>query len=200
MSLTASEECSTSGASLDTPPSAPAPNAGSVISTGVVRTAGDVMDLERTLKFIAAEEGCRLQAYRDSLGIWTIGYGFNLISHGHTPEEAAAVRWTQAEADTALRDEVTYCHLSILKRWPWASSLNDVRLAVLIGMAFQLGVDGLAKFKRTLAAFEGGRWDDAGQYMAESLWAKQCPARASRAIRITVSGEWPKKVNGVQVA
>jgi lysozyme len=41
-------------------------------------------------------EGLRLKAYRDSGGVWTIGYG-------HTgPEVHAGLVWTQAEADAGL--------------------------------------------------------------------------------------------------
>lgn len=41
-------------------------------------------------------EGCRLEAYRDQGGVWTIGYG-------HTgPDVVQGLRWTQAQADAQL--------------------------------------------------------------------------------------------------
>ena len=41
-------------------------------------------------------ESCRLTAYQDVKGVWTIGYG-------HTgPEVVAGLVWTQDQADTAL--------------------------------------------------------------------------------------------------
>jgi lysozyme len=41
-------------------------------------------------------ESCRLTAYQDVKGVWTIGYG-------HTgPEVVAGLVWTQNQADTAL--------------------------------------------------------------------------------------------------
>lgn len=40
-------------------------------------------------------EGCRLTAYQDSVGIWTIGYG-------HTQGVQQGQVWTQAQADSAV--------------------------------------------------------------------------------------------------
>jgi lysozyme len=111
--------------------------------------------------------------------------------------EASALTWTQQQADNQLALDVSKATRAIPM---WALSLDDVRQAVLVSMTFQLGAAGVAKFKRTLAAIRAGEYDKAGQYMAESLWAKQTPARASRAIKMMVTGEWPAKVNGVQVA
>lgn len=156
-----------------------------------------VMDPVRTQLYIKAEEGTKLVAYKDSLGIWTIGTGHNLIAHGYSPANAAKVVWSQAQADTALREDIQEV---VSQLWPWALALDDVRCAVLVSMAFQLGVPGLAKFKRTLKAIQAGNYNDAALFMAESLWAKQTPARAKRAIMMMISGEWPAQVNGVKIA
>jgi lysozyme len=44
-------------------------------------------------------EQCRLTAYQDAVGVWTIGWG-------HTgPEVCAGLVWTQAQADTALSND-----------------------------------------------------------------------------------------------
>lgn len=52
------------------------------------------------LALIKGEEGCRLTAYQDSRGIWTIGWG-------HTgPEVVAGLVWTQAQADAQLAADV----------------------------------------------------------------------------------------------
>lgn len=46
---------------------------------------------------LAAREGCRLRAYRDSVGTWTIGYGHT--STAGPPSVTEGLRLTQAEAD-----------------------------------------------------------------------------------------------------
>ena len=47
-------------------------------------------------------------------------------------------------------------------------------------MAFQLGIDGLLKFKNTLNLIEAGDYETASKEMLNSLWAKQTPERAKR--------------------
>lgn len=56
------------------------------------------------LALIRSFEGCRLHAYRDSAGYWTIGWG-----HLLTKDRAAdlgALTWTQAAADATLHDDL----------------------------------------------------------------------------------------------
>ncbi|MGU3468800.1 lysozyme [Methylobacterium sp. C33D] len=49
---------------------------------------------------LAAREGCRLRAYRDSVGVWTIGRGH--ISAAGPPTVTDGMTLTQAEADMLL--------------------------------------------------------------------------------------------------
>ncbi len=59
--------------------------------------------------------------------------------------------------------------------------LTDARKAVLVNMAFQLGIDGLAHFPNTLRAIQEGRWADAAEAMLTSKVATvQAPARWAR--------------------
>ena len=62
-------------------------------------------------------------------------------------------------------------------------------LSVLISMAYQLGVDGLAEFKNMLAAIKDERWQEAETHALDSLWAKQTPARAKRHARVLATGK-----------
>ena len=50
------------------------------------------------LSLIKRFEGCRLTAYQDSIGIWTIGYG-------HTSGVAKGQTITQIQADRYLKAE-----------------------------------------------------------------------------------------------
>lgn len=45
-------------------------------------------------------EGCRLEAYQDQGGVWTIGYG-------HTgPDVHEGLTWTQEQADEAQKKDL----------------------------------------------------------------------------------------------
>jgi lysozyme len=61
---------------------------------------------------------------------------------------------------------------------------------VLVGMAFQMGTEGLLKFKNTLAMVQAGDYESAAKGMLQSLWARQTPERAARMAKQMRTGEW----------
>ena len=58
---------------------------------------------------------------------------------------------------------------------------------VLLDMAYNLGVNGLLKFSRTLRAIERGQWVEAGEEMKDSKWFEQVGSRAAEHV-VTISG------------
>ena len=135
------------------------------------------------LQQLCREEGCVPHAYQDRLGFWTIGVG-RLIDErkggGLSPEEI----------DYLLRNDVERVTRQVMAALPWASGISEPRQAVLIGMAYQMGLAGLLGFRQTLAAVEGGRYAAAGGMMLQSLWAQQTPERALRMAKQMGSDEW----------
>ena len=135
------------------------------------------------LQQLRREEGSIPHAYRDHLGYWTIGVG-RLIDErkggGLSPEEV----------DLLLANDVERVTREVRAALPWFTSLNEPRQAVLIGMAFQMGVAGLLSFKQTLSAIRDERYAHAGGLMLQSLWAQQTPERAKRMAYQMGSGEW----------
>jgi lysozyme len=129
------------------------------------------------------DEGVVNHAYADSLGFLTIGVG-RLIDKrrggGLSPEEV----------EFLLTNDITVMSAAVLKTLPWSSKLSEPRLAVLINMAFQLGIGGLLEFKRTLGSIEDGQYSEASMEMLDSLWAQQTPERAKRLAKQMLTGEW----------
>ncbi len=121
---------------------------------------------------IERDEGCKLTAYKDTLGIWTIGVG-----HAHV--EPGTV-WTQAQADDQLgKDIAAVCH-GLDEDLPWWRSLDDARQDVLVNMAFNMGVNGLLTFRQALASIQVGDYARGAQAMLASRWAGQVGDRAKR--------------------
>lgn len=132
---------------------------------------------------IKRHEGLVLHAYKDSLGYLTIGYG-RLI------DKAKNGGISEAEAEYLLQNDVSAV-LSVLNRnIPFFDSLSIPRQAVLMNMAFQMGITGLMKFKRTLSLIEMGDYDGAADNMLKSLWAKQTPNRAAEMAEQMRTGQW----------
>jgi lysozyme len=140
---------------------------------------------------LLAHEGLRLQVYDDAtgrpivagsrvIGNPTIGVGTLLSSPGGI---------TEAEAEYLLRNRVNAAIAGVKHLVPDMRAANDARFDVLVEMAFQMGVDGLAKFTNTLRAVREKRWDDAADGMLASLWAKQTPGRAKTLSQIMRSGK-----------
>lgn len=132
------------------------------------------------------EEGRRRAAYQDHLGYWTIGVG-RLI------DERKGGGLSDAEIDLLLANDIAAKSRAVATALPWSTALSAPRQAVLVQMAFQMGLDGLLGFKNTLAAVQRGDYDAASRGMLESRWATQTPARAYRLAEQMRSGVWVMK-------
>ena len=138
------------------------------------------MDLRTQL---IRDEGKVRHAYQDSLGFFTIGCG-RLI------DARRGGGLSDSEIDLLLANDIGEKSTQVLEALPWASELSEPRLAVLINMAFQLGIHGLLGFPSMLGAMRTGDYGLAALHMIDSLWAKQTPARANRMAVQMESGEW----------
>lgn len=139
--------------------------------------------MSRLRQQLRAEEGVVPHAYQDHLGFWTIGVG-RLI------DKRKGGRLRDDEIDLLLDNDIAEKTAEVRAALPWFDRLNEARQAVLIGMAFQMGTEGLLKFQQTLAAIRDERYAHAANLMLQSLWAKQTPARARRMARQMETGEW----------
>lgn len=129
------------------------------------------------------DEGQVLHAYTDSLGYWTIGTGRLIDARrggGITP----------FESDFLLANDIERKRQQLYQALPWTATLEPIRRAVLLNMAFNLGVDGLLQFRQTLALVRAGNFGAAADEMLHSEWAQQVGDRALRLAKQMESGEW----------
>ncbi|MEH0867174.1 glycoside hydrolase family protein [Phytobacter diazotrophicus] len=113
--------------------------------------------------------------YKDSLGKLTIGCG-HLVLKNETFSDGI----TEKEADILLsRDlanvilEVQSLELNVPDDW------NDF----MIIMTFQLGINGVKKFKRMINALQVKNFREAIVQAKDSLWYRQTPNRVDDMIR-----------------
>jgi lysozyme len=128
-------------------------------------------------------------AYRCPAGALTIGYGHNLDANP-VPGIAASSQLTDDQADRLLSIDVQRYAEQLDLKLPWAKDLDAPRYAVLLNMAFNMGLSGLLGFKNTLGMIKAGQYASAGAGMLESKWAKQVKGRAVELSRQMTTGKW----------
>lgn len=148
---------------------------------------------------LQVHEGLRLTEYQDTTGNRTIGYGWNLdakpLPQGVGIKDANG-KWiisedeAQSLLDTSMIDHWNELTVAL----PWVQSLNPWRKAVLLDMAFNMGIPTLKTFKNTLNSILLQNYDDASQRMLQSNWAKQVKRRADVLSEIMRLGFMPATV------
>lgn len=111
-------------------------------------------------------------------GKLTIGVGRNLDDVGLTEGECLALNMNDIEKTASQMQRNFY----------WFQKLNTPRRVVAFSMGFNLGIEGLSKFKQMIKCIESGDYASASKHMLDSLWAKQVGDRAKRLADIMKTG------------
>lgn len=85
---------------------------------------------QRGLDLIKRYEGYRAMAYKDSAGVWTIGYG-------HTRTAEPGMQITEDQAESLLRDDLTTAEAAVSDLV--TARLNQNQFDALVSFAFNLG-------------------------------------------------------------
>lgn len=129
------------------------------------------------MNLLREHEGFRQFPYRCTVGRLTIGYGRNLDARGIDA----------GEAEILLKNDVLAAATQLSNQDFWGL-LNEVRQAVLIDMAVNLGVGGLLKFKKMCDALLQLDYERAADEMLASKWATQVGKRAQELAEAMKSG------------
>lgn len=142
---------------------------------------------QKGIELIKKFEGCKLTAYRDSVGVWTIGFG-------HTKDVKADMVITAEQAEQFLKDDVVYFENGVNKLLKTLKApVTQNQFDALISFAFNLGLGNLRK--STLAkklyvmqqndrdsvqavADEFPRWNKAGGQVLTGLTRRRNAERA----------------------
>lgn len=157
------------------------------------------MITEQLLLQLMRHEGFRKYVYKCPAGKDTIGYGYNLEANPlplskDVIEKLYKEGITESFAKEILLEMVLKIEKSLRDSIPWMSKLNGARQAVLINMAYNLGVEGLLKFKQTLRNMEVQNWLAAELGMRSSLWHKQVKGRAIELEKQMLLGKYAEEV------
>jgi len=137
------------------------------------------IDGNKAAAYIALNEGYRRYKYTDSVGVETIGIGFNL-EEGFTEDESRMI----------LRMRMRGFINELSARIPAYCSVSCIRKIVLLDMAYNLGIGRLLKFKKMIAALDSRDFELAAKEMLDSTYARQVKDRATRNAYMMETGEW----------
>lgn len=125
---------------------------------------------------LAQHEGLRLRKYKDTKGVLTIGIGYNLEANMlNLPESEIksmmTIGITEEKAYSLLKQCCNKVEAELQRNIKFYSKLDSNTRYVLIELAFNLGIAGLLKFKKTLALIEKGDYKGASKELLNSKWA-----------------------------
>lgn len=142
---------------------------------------GDNVSESKLLELTENNEGYRQFPYSCTAGKQTIGIGLNLDDVGISHEEAVVI--------LKMRMSRIEHHLNAVI--PCFGHLDQARRAAICDMTFQLGLDGLLGFKKSLAFMNNNEFTKAADEFLNSRWARQTPQRAKKITGMIRTGEWP---------
>jgi lysozyme len=138
------------------------------------------LDRVRLAEQLDRHEGRRQKPYKDTVGKLTIGVGRNLDDVGLFDDEI----------DRMLANDIERAVRGLVSRYPsWFPSLDPVRQAVLVNMAF-MGLSRLAGFTKMLTAVARHDFETAAIEMLQSKWADQVGDRALELAQMMRTGTW----------
>ena len=149
------------------------------------------------------DEGIKVVVYWDSEDYPTVGIG-HLIIKEKTFDMARINRLLSQQVGRTVNGRITEEECSALFAsdlndvyrqiaqsatvGPVYSTLDDTRKMAIINMTFQMGIGGVANFRKMLAFMALGQYDKAADEALDSLWARQTPNRARRVTDVIRNG------------
>ena len=138
---------------------------------------------DKGIQLIKSFEGCKLEAYQDAVGIWTIGYGhtgpFELTLHGvneYFSGVVSGIRITQEEAESILKQDLDKFEKGIIPLIHVPLTQNQFN--ALVSFSFNVGINAfknstmrsvLNKKNYDEAANQFKRWNKAGKKQLKGL-------------------------------
>ena len=145
------------------------------LSSSLVEIIMEENSMEKLIATLKRHEGVKTHAYRDSLGILTIGCGRNI----NNSSKHKGIGLTIDEIEYTLQNDVERTIKELSQEYAWFNDMEEgARRDAIINMHFNLGRFRFAGFKKAIAHMENGSYDAAATEFLDSRWAKQVKGRS----------------------
>jgi lysozyme len=129
-----------------------------------------MVDFKSLVERICENEGFKAKPYKCTEGVLTIGHGITYL--------------TKEESEHIVAGRVSYKHLNLLQTLDWYEELPPNVQGVILEMCFQIGTNGMLKFKKMIANMKNKDWKAASDEMKDSKWYRQTKNRCERLAKI----------------
>tara|TARA_Y100001980_G_C14517418_1_gene292725 strand:+ start:840 stop:1268 length:429 start_codon:yes stop_codon:yes gene_type:complete len=129
-------------------------------------------DLKNQIK---EHEGYRDTVYLDTLGKRTVGYGHLCVEDNWVDGKIYEKEYLEEVFDKDFNIALTDAN-KILEGKP----VNHIAREVIIELVFNIGMPRTMKFVKCLAALDNEDYEEAGNQILDSLYARQVPYRAGK--------------------
>lgn len=155
--------------------------------------------LDRFLKSAPKYEGWKAVEYKDTKGVPTIGYGFNLYDKA-VVKELNSTGWKRGQplnksvADSVLRNITKNTYEPVLRRqYPNYDKLGPEKQEALLHMAYGLGQNKLKGFKKMNTHLSNNNWSGVRKEMLNSQYAKDIKSNRANYIANLFYNPTPKQ-------
>ena len=134
------------------------------------------MNYDKLLESVKKHEGFRDTVYRDTLNKRTVGYGHLCVEDHWEDGKKYDQEYLEDILEKDLQSAIDQAHDMCQ-----GLEISDDAKTIICEMIFQLGGNGVSKFKNMWKALKENppSYSVAASEMLDSRWAKQTPARAT---------------------
>ena len=134
------------------------------------------MNLERLMESVKKHEGYRNKVYLDTLGKRTVGVGHLCVEDFWEDDKEYEEKFLMDILLDDLQNAIKGARE--LKEEHSCTDIDEIAQEILVEMVFQLGKNGVSKFRNMWKALAEKNYIGASYEMLDSRWAKQTPNRA----------------------
>ena len=134
------------------------------------------MDMDRLLESVKKHEGYRNKVYLDTLGKRTVGVGHLCVEDFWEDDKEYEESFLMEILEKDLSEAIKGANDLMAEHG--CMDINEKAHEILIEMVFQLGKNGVSKFRNMWKCLSELNYVGASYEMLDSRWAKQTPNRA----------------------
>ena len=134
------------------------------------------MNLERLMESVKKHEGYRNKVYLDTLGKRTVGVGHLCVEDFWEDDKEYEEKFLMDILLDDLQNAIKGARE--LKEENSCTDIDEIAQEILVEMVFQLGKNGVSKFRNMWKALAEKNYIGASYEMLDSRWSKQTPNRA----------------------